>query len=103
MFQSSPRFEEWSAVDGGGSDREGESVSVDAALAASAVAVCDEPCDRALDHLAVLVVVGDEISVGGPAGPVRSEQLDVFADDEHLAIDGGGAAGTGQPSTLRSE
>ena len=79
--------EEPAEVDRGGSDRQSESVGVDSSVSAAAVAVGDEPGDRSFDHRPMLLVVVDEIGVGGLAGAVRGEELIVFADDKGLAID----------------
>ena len=74
-------------VDDRGSGGERDLVAVDAAVSAASVAVGDEPGNGAFDERTVLAVVADQVSVGTPSRPVRSQVLIVFADQERLAID----------------
>ena len=85
------QVEESFEVDDRGSSGESDLVAGDAAVAASSVAVGDEPGNGALDEWAVLSVVRNEVGVGAPAEPVGGEMLVVFADLERLAVDGCGA------------
>ena len=66
-------------------------VSFDASVADSSVAFGDEPGDGPFDHGPVLAVVVDA-DVVAPVGSRLGEELVVFADSEHLAVDCGGAA-----------
>jgi hypothetical protein len=84
--------EESAEVDGGGSDRQGDPVAVDAS--AAAVAVGDEPGNGSFDHRPLLSVVVNEGDVVVPACLVGCEVLAVFADGEGLAFGRCGAAGS---------
>ena len=89
---SEAEVEEASQVDGGGADAESEPVAFDTAVADSAVAVSDEPGERAFDQWPPLPLVV-EMGAGPPIGPGGGEEFVVLADAEHSTVDAGRAAG----------
>lgn len=75
-------------VEGGGSDVEPGVVLEGAAVAESAVAVVDEPCDGAFDRWSPAAVVGLPVRIGG--GLVAGGRLEVV-----VRADGQDASGLG--------